>query len=187
MQLPLMRDHLPALRQLALMIRPNGHLVEVGSFAGESTRVFLDIGLSVDAIDPWDNASRDRLREGTPDFDPCQRWHFDMSDAERQFDNLLPLFPDRLTKLKGYDWQYSDNYSSGSLDAVYLDAVHTYDDTLASIRRWLPKVKSGGILCGHDYAPFYPGVVQAVRELLGEHARLFADTSWMIVVGDAIN
>lgn len=52
MRLPRMRDHLPALRQLALMIRPQGHLVEVGSFAGESTRVFLDVGLWVDAIDP---------------------------------------------------------------------------------------------------------------------------------------
>lgn len=180
-----MRDHLPALRQLALLIQPQGHLVEVGSFAGESTRVFLDVGLRVHAIDPWDNASRDRLHEGAPDFNPQHRWHFEMSDAERQFDTLVSQFPDRLTKLKGYDWDFLDNYSSSSLDAVYLDAVHTYEDTLASIRRWRAKVRSGGILCGHDYAPYYPGVIQAVRETVGEPHRLFADTSWMIVVGDA--
>ena len=179
-QLPRMRDDLPALRQLALLVRPGRLLVEVGSFAGESTRVFLDAGLHVHAIDPWDNAARDRLHEGAHNFNPTYRWQFDMSEAERQFDELLPLFPDRLTKHKGYDWQFADDYAPTSLDAVYIDAVHTYADTLAAIRRWQPKVKPGGILCGHDYARYFPGVMKAVDEALGPPHRTFADTSWMV-------
>ena len=184
-QLPRMRDNLPALRQLALLIRPGGQMVEVGSFAGESTRVFLDTGLHVHAIDPWDNESRDRLHEGAADFNPAHRWRFDMSDAERRFDELLSLFPDQLKKSKGYDWQFADTFPSGSLDAVYLDAVHTYDDTVSAISRWQPKIKPGGILCGHDFASYYPGVVQAIRESLGEPHRAFADSSWMVTIGNA--
>ncbi len=179
-QLPRMRDNLPALRELALLVRPGGLLVEVGSFAGESTRVFLEAGRHVHAIDPWDNASRDRLHEGAPDFNPNHRWHFDMSEAERRFDELLVLFPDRLTKRKGYDLQFADSYADGSLDAVYLDAVHTYEDTLAAIRRWQPKVRRGGLLCGHDYVSWFPGVVEAIRETVGEPKRVFADSSWLV-------
>jgi hypothetical protein len=92
---------------------------------------------------------------------------------------LLSLFPDQLKKSKGYDWQFADNYPSRSLDAVYLDAVHTYEDTVAAIGRWKSKVKPGGLFCGHDYASYYPGVAQAVRESLGEPHRVFADSSWM--------
>jgi hypothetical protein len=173
-----MRENLPALRQLALLVRPGGLLVEVGSFAGESTKVFLEVGLHVHAIDPWDNSARDRLLEGSRDHDSNHRWRFDMSDAERQFDELLSRFPDRLTKQKGYDWQFADEYAPGSLDAVYLDAVHTYDDTLAAIGRWCPKIKAGGLLCGHDYADTFPGVVQAVNEALNCPPRVFGDSSW---------
>jgi hypothetical protein len=82
-QLPRMRDNLPALRQLAEMLPKDGLLVEIGSFAGESTRVFLEAGLHVHAIDPWDNAARDRLHEGARDFDPAYRWRFEMSESER--------------------------------------------------------------------------------------------------------
>lgn len=40
----------------------------------------------------------------------------------------------------------------GSLDFVYIDANHTYEPVLADIRAWEPKVRSGGIVSGHDFA-----------------------------------
>ena len=179
-RLPRMRDHLPALRQLALLVQPGGLLVEIGSFAGESTRVFLEAGLRVHAIDPWDNAARDRLHEGAVDFQPEHRWHFDMAEAERAFDALLPLFPDRLAKRKGYDWEFVDDYPAGSVDAVYIDSIHTRLETAAAIRRWRSKIKPGGVLAGHDFTKYFPGVVQAVEETLGKPQRVFADTSWLV-------
>lgn len=179
-QLPRMRDNLPALRQLAEMLPKDGLLVEIGSFAGESTRVFLEAGLRVHAIDPWDNESRDRLHEGARDYNPSHRWHFEMETVEQAFDQLLSQFYGRLTKKKGYDWDFVEEYGSGSLDAIYLDSVHTYPDTLGAIRRWKSKVKYGGFFCGHDFAECFSGVQCAVRELLGEPIHSFADTSWMV-------
>lgn len=181
-RLPRMRDHLPALRELALLVRPGGLLVEIGSFAGESTRVFLDAGLRVHAIDPWDNAVRDRLHEGAWNYNPNHRWHFDMADAERVFDALLPPYPDRLVKRKGYDAGFVEEYAPGSLDAVYIDSIHTFEETTAAIRRWRPKVKAGGLLAGHDYVSYFPGVMRAVSETLGQPQRVFADTSWVVWV-----
>ncbi len=53
----------------------------------------------------------------------------------------------------------------GSLDLVYIDALHDYDNVKVDIDRWLPKVREGGILCGHDYGlSVCPGVTRAVHD-----------------------
>jgi predicted O-methyltransferase YrrM len=38
-----------------------------------------------------------------------------------------------------------------TLDFCYIDADHSYDGVKKDLNIWLPKVKSGGIICGHDY------------------------------------
>ena len=39
----------------------------------------------------------------------------------------------------------------GSLDFCYIDANHRYFEVAQDIRAWRPKVRPGGIICGHDY------------------------------------
>lgn len=181
-RLPRMRYNLPDLARLARKIAPAGLLVEVGSFAGESTNVFLQAGLHVHAIDPWDNASRDRLNEGCLRYNADHHWAFDMNEAEQRFDRLLEQYPKRLTKRKGYDWQFTELYPEACLDAVYIDSVHTYGEVRAAISRWRPKIKPGGHLCGHDYADGFPGVVQAVDELCNQPDLVLGDTSWLVFI-----
>ena len=48
------------------------------------------------------------------------------------------------------------------LAGVFIDAAHDYESVKADIAAWLPKVKPGGILAGHDIDS--PGVLQAVQE-----------------------
>ena len=52
------------------------------------------------------------------------------------------------------------------LDFVFLDASHDPDSVAADIRAWLPKVKPGGIIGGHD--AYVRGVSQAYTAILGE-------------------
>lgn len=61
----------------------------------------------------------------------------------------------------------------GFFDFVYLDADHRYESVDADIKAWWPKIRSGGVLAGHDYvkavvgvAKTRIGVIQAVTELL---------------------
>ena len=51
------------------------------------------------------------------------------------------------------------------------------------INLWLPKVKRGGIISGHDYNehPQHIGVINAVNELLGGYDKHYYDGSWMKV------
>jgi len=52
----------------------------------------------------------------------------------------------------------------GWLDFVFLDGDHRYDAIAKDIRAWMPKVRKGGLICGHDFTPGWPGVIQAVQE-----------------------
>jgi predicted O-methyltransferase YrrM len=49
-------------------------------------------------------------------------------------------------------------------DLIFIDAEHSYDAALADIRAWAPRVRPGGVLCGHDYQAAWPGVIRAVEE-----------------------
>lgn len=50
-----------------------------------------------------------------------------------------------------------------SLDFVYVDGyAHTGQDQGKTLTQWLPKLKSGGLLAGHDYSERWPLTVKAV-------------------------
>lgn len=58
------------------------------------------------------------------------------------------------------------HFADQSVDFVFIDANHTYDFVKADVNAWLPKIKPGGIIAGHDYnAPHE--VERAVNEIFG--------------------
>jgi predicted O-methyltransferase YrrM len=57
----------------------------------------------------------------------------------------------------------SYDFEDGSLDFVYIDGDHTFDGAMTDLIQWSKKVRSGGIVSGHDYYSFYKaGVIPAV-------------------------
>ncbi len=78
--------------------------------------------------------------------------------------------------------QAAQEFEDGSVDFVFVDADHTYEAVLADIDAWLPKIRSGGQMLGHDWgSPGFPGVARAVRERFGE-PRTYADYVWAVDV-----
>jgi hypothetical protein len=45
----------------------------------------------------------------------------------------------------------SKDFENGYFDFVYIDAGHTYEDVLNDLYSWVPKIRSGGLICGDDY------------------------------------
>ena len=59
----------------------------------------------------------------------------------------------------------------GSLDLVFIDGTHTYDEVWQDITAWWPKLKlgCGSIMSGHDYSRKFRGLKQAVNEWAQEN------------------
>lgn len=55
-----------------------------------------------------------------------------------------------------------------SLDLIFIDGEHSYEAVKNDIEAYLPLVRKGGIICGHDYLEFNQpgyGVNKAVEEM----------------------
>lgn len=127
--------------------------VESGRYAAELCNA--NPGMHLFCVDPW-------LRYGT------YRTHV----SQEQTDAMLERARERLagfnyTIIRKFSVEAAADIEDGSLDAAYIDANHAYEYVVADIAAWLPKVRSGGIIAGHDYARWnlsgMPcGVVEAV-------------------------
>jgi predicted O-methyltransferase YrrM len=71
-------------------------------------------------------------------------------------------------------------HADGSIDLVFLDADHSYKGTTQAVSAWLRKVRPGGIFAGHDFTDTWPGVVQAVREILPGAERRRSSFFWRV-------
>jgi len=104
-------------------------IVEVGSYKGRSTYALLTgTDGTVWAVDPFTG-----MKIG--DF------YDDFVKNVGHFENLKILRMKSEEAVK----QFKDK----SIDMVFIDGDHTYEEVKKDIEMWLPKVKK--LICGHDY------------------------------------
>lgn len=131
------------------------NIVEVGSFRGRSTHALLSgTKGKVTAIDSWELD----FRVGHPEnrYDVFN----DFTENLKDFKNLEVMHMDQNNAVG----KFEDN----SLDMVFLDFTTDKNTLITTIKSWLPKIKEGGIICGHEYASNWQGVKDAVGEIFGE-------------------
>lgn len=90
-------------------------------------------------------------------------------------------FPGRAFVQRGFSKNEVELFLNGSLNFAFLDAAHDEFSVSEDSRIWLPKVKPGGYLCGHDYGVF-DGVKKAVDEIFRERVELDSDFTWWVRV-----
>ncbi len=129
--------------------RSTPHLVEVGVYAGQSA-AFLGVEL---------------LNRGVKAKLDLVDLFVDGGSADTVLDRLKPVASVIGRASVGCSWEVASLYEDASIDFCFIDANHSYESVARDIDAWRPKVKSGGILAGHDYTdwPGY-GVMRAVNE-----------------------
>ena len=144
---------------------PSGStFVEVGSWKGKSSAYMaVEIANSnkeirLYCVDTWEGSREHRENASARDLSGLYRIFLEnMRPAEHYY---IPL---KISSLEA-----SRKFKDNSLDFVFLDASHEYEDVKDDILAWLPKVKPGGFLAGHDYyQEHFPGVKKAADQLLG--------------------
>lgn len=61
------------------------------------------------------------------------------------------------------------DHMRGFLDMVFVDDGHAFENVKEDIECWLPLLRKGGLLCGHDYEHPDNDVTRAVKLLLPAH------------------
>ncbi len=130
-------------------------VIELGSWKGKSTHAICSSGCpKVLAIDTWKGSA----------FEP-------EAHAEAASGSVFEEFKNNTKQFKNLKWIQGDindcveMVGDQSVDMIFIDAGHTYEEVKNDIRKW--KSKARILLCGHDYGYGWPGVIQAVSEELG--------------------
>ena len=144
--------------------------VEVGVLNGEYSEKILKFfkkkfDFNFYLVDPWN-------RNGFTDY--SQEY------LDKCYNNVKNKFEDKkeIEILRLSSELAAKKFETDSLDFVYIDGNHSYDNVLNDLEIWFPKLKSHGILFGDDYARSY-GVHQAVNEFSFKHNLVvqFSDNS----------
>lgn len=135
------REELPALLS-SMGLTDRG--VEVGTYEAYFARIILDgWGGTLYMVDPW--------RQMGDDYRDTSNQQ-DKSVINKALDTLSGV-EDRAIMVRCTSLQAVSLFPDESLDFVYIDANHEYSYVLEDMHLWYPKVKKGGLFCGHDYMP----------------------------------
>ncbi len=87
------------------------------------------------------------------------------------------LTPYDVTLIKKESMDALGDFEDRTLDFVYIDAGHRFDDVMNDIMSWTKKVRKGGVVAGHDYVSTAGGVVAAIDAYTkGHHFKLQVTT-----------
>lgn len=160
----------------------NEKFVEIGVWKGKSVSyaaveiIKSEKNITIDAVDSWETAegwtNQVYLKEQVKVGDVYDMF---LSNIEpiKHIVKPIRMTSDEASKL----------YENESLFFVYIDGNHTYDFVKSDILHWLPKVKKGGYIGGHDIDnPEWPGVRRAVNEMFGKNIKTYSGSwsdSWL--------
>jgi hypothetical protein len=139
-----------------------GIVVELGCWKGRSSSCLgveiINSGKEIElfCVDSW---------YFTPDTEQPVSSQEEFDKVYSEFlQNTLPI-KDVLKIIRNPSFEAVKLFQDNSIDFMFIDASHYYKDVKLDNKLWLPKIKEGGIIAGHDYfTSVHPGVKQAVDE-----------------------
>lgn len=149
------------------IVRPDFTIVEIGSFSGVSSDLFARFCKRLYCIDVWDS---------DPDYQEIEPEH--LKKASDLFDEVWMSHEQTIEPIQAFSLDVVSQFDDGELDMVYIDARHDYPSVKADILAWMPKIKKGGWLTGHDIDLDGERVLKAVTEIIGNDYKTYKDTSW---------
>ncbi|CAE7494819.1 unnamed protein product [Symbiodinium natans] len=133
---------------------------EVGVFMGETSSKLLGLfeNLRILLVDPYHLHTENH----TTQFNQFEEFYISSRSTFLAAAGATQRFRRRasfvLQTSAGLQWL------RGDLDLVFLDGDHRYGSVRKDIEVFWPLLRPHGILAGHDFAPTFPGVVEAVTE-----------------------
>ena len=148
--------HLRTLSGIVHNLDKHNRCCEVGVWTGQTTVHLAKWFSHVTCVDWFKGSPREKCEKLSTEIDIRKLFETNMADAGVENYKLMAM--ESVLAAEGF----ADNL----FDFIFIDACHDYAD----IQAWLPKVKAGGLLCGHDHDHDHPGVMAAVGDTLQTYA-----------------
>jgi len=147
--------------------------VEVGVYEGENAESMLRQGIDfLYLVDPYKAHVNNSIATDTAIYKVTQE---DMDRAKTLMFQRVSAYPGKSQLIELFSEEAAQQFENDSVDFVYIDSIHSYDQVKKDIAAWFPKVRPGGVLGGHDYAMGshkgdigYLGLMKAVNEFAQE-------------------
>lgn len=171
------RAHLP------IMCRDLGFTrgAEIGVWRGVYSASFCTANpkMHMLCVDPWLSypAWQDTKNSLAPDAQAQLM-------AESYLDAMERLSPLNCTIVRKFSADAAKDVPDGSLDVVYVDGNHVYDAVIEDLTLWAPKVRSGGIVSGHDFRVFTNKPTIHVVEAVTDYTKQHGIDPWFVLAGD---
>jgi predicted O-methyltransferase YrrM len=81
------------------------------------------------------------------------------------FQNRVNRFGNRVKFIRKFSDDAISDIEDNSLDFVFIDGLHTYDQVTKDMQNYYPKLKSNGIFAGHDFT-----AIQCINEAVNDFA-----------------
>ena len=141
--------------------------VEIGAWKGKSVSYaaveIINSGknIKLDSIDTWEGSLGEPVLMNDSSI-------INKTLYDEFISNIEPV-RHIVTPIKLPSVQAANIYVDNSLFFVFIDGSHLYEAVREDILAWLPKVKSGGFIGGHDIdqTEEFNGVRRAVDEIIG--------------------
>ena len=148
---------------------PNGFVfVEVGVWKGKSLSYFVIESInknksgSIYAVDHW--LGSEEHQKNSWAHDPVLDYE---NGLYNEYCRNISSIRNYITDIKDSSINASNRFSDSSLDAIFIDASHDYDNVSQDLLHWKNKLKKTGILAGHDYD--WPTVKMAVNNFANQN------------------
>lgn len=143
--------------------------IEFGSWCGRSS-VAMSAAEHLICVDTW-LGSQEHAEVMAAGFCPAGAWR----DATARYPNVRAYFCDLANDSDVA--RLVDEYGSLA-NMVFVDAAHDYQSVCRDIATARKLLAPNGLLCGHDFHDTWPGVCQAVREMVPGYGVADGTTIW---------
>jgi predicted O-methyltransferase YrrM len=158
-----------------------GIFVELGAYKGKSTSFIVteinnrDKNIKFHTIDTFEGDS------GSNDETEVNAYrNVIVSNMYEEFNKNTEHLKEYFNVIVGKSDESSKFFEDDSVDVIFIDAGHSYESVIQDIKSWLPKIKNGGIMSGHDYNS-WPGVKMAVNEIFNKIDKIDNDC-WFVKI-----
>jgi glycosyltransferase involved in cell wall biosynthesis len=132
--------------------------------------------IKFDTIDKWDGGVE--LKKHAEDLN---------NKVQELFLKNIEPVKDFVNVVTGDSHEVYKNYEDESIDFLFIDGSHQYEDVKKDIELWFPKIKRDGVIAGNSYFGGWSGISKAVDEYFGRENISLPNEVWTVHKTDFLN